>query len=81
MKTKSKKRKKRLLILIMFLSIYTTYKYLEKKKVEITDKEFQEIDKFCNPTPVSPWWISLCVFSSLVILEGLTLVGIHLFLK
>ena len=51
------------------------------ESLEITDKEFQEIDKFCNPTPVSPWWISLCVFSSLVILEGLTLVGIHLFLK
>ena len=39
MKTKSKRRKKRFLILIIFLSIYTTYKYLEKKKVEITDKE------------------------------------------
>lgn len=43
MKAKSKKRKKRLLILIMFLSIYTTYKYLEKKKVEITDKELINI--------------------------------------
>ena len=43
MKTKSKRRKKRFLILIIFLSIYTTYKYLEKKKVEITDKELINI--------------------------------------
>lgn len=51
------------------------------ESLDITDKEFKEIDKFCNPTPLSSWWISLCVFSFLVILESLSLVGIHLFLK
>ena len=35
----------KIVFIIIFLSIYTTYKYLEKKKVEITDKELIINDK------------------------------------
>ena len=43
MKFKTKRRKKHFIIVILFLSIYSTCKYLEKKKVELTDKEIVNI--------------------------------------
>ena len=39
MKFKTKRRKRHFIIVILFLSIYSTCKYLDKKKVELTDKE------------------------------------------
>ena len=43
MKLKSKRKKRKFIIIILFLSIYSTCKYLEKKKVELTDKEIVNI--------------------------------------
>jgi len=40
MKRPKKKKNKLLYIIIIFLSIYITYKYLEKKHIEINNKEF-----------------------------------------
>lgn len=40
MKRPKKKKNKFLYIIIIFLSIYITYKYLEKKHIEINNKEF-----------------------------------------
>lgn len=44
MKTKKRKKyKKYIIMIILFSSIYITYKYLESKKVELTDKELINI--------------------------------------
>lgn len=43
MKRPKKKRKKYLYIIILIISIYITYKYLEKKKLEINNKELIDL--------------------------------------
>ena len=49
--------------------------------LELKEKEMKSIDKFCNSSSVSGWWISLCVLCSLVLLQILIMLGIQLFLK
>ena len=40
MKKKNKSKKKILYLLIIIISIYLSYKYLENKKIELSNKEF-----------------------------------------
>ncbi len=43
MKTKSKRIKKYFILIITILSIYLTYNYLERKNIEITDKDIVDL--------------------------------------
>lgn len=51
------------------------------ESLELKETELKSIDKFCNSSSVSGWWISLCVLCSVVLLQILIMLGIQLFLK